>query len=105
MARNLRLEYEGATYHIISRGNYRADVFGRDTMKTAFLKRLAEAFEESGWIVHAWCVRSNHYHLCFTYPQPNSWRACRYEPASGPGGITFEPVFRRPQSYEIRRAI
>ena len=32
VARELRLEYEGAVYHVLSRGNYRADVFGRDSV-------------------------------------------------------------------------
>lgn len=71
MARKMRLEYEGAVYHVISRGNYRADVFGHDSTKAAFLKCLGEAAEKSGWIVHAWCVMSNHYHLCFTTPRAN----------------------------------
>jgi len=71
MARKLRLEFEGASYHVISRGNDRADVFGADTTKAAFMQCLGEASEKSGWVVHAWCVMSNHYHLCITTPRPN----------------------------------
>lgn len=78
MARKPRLEYEGAVYHVISRGNYRADVFGHETTKAAFLKCLAEASEKSGWSVHAWCVMSNHYHLCFTTPLPNLVEGMRW---------------------------
>lgn len=78
MARKLRLEYEGAVYHVISRGNYRADVFGAETTKAAFLKCLGEASVKSGWQVHAWCVMSNHYHLCFTTPQPNLVEGMRW---------------------------
>jgi len=70
MPRKLRLEYEGAVYHVISRGNYRADVFGVEATKTAFLSCLAAA-EKSGGIIHAWCVMSNHYPLCFTTPRLN----------------------------------
>ena len=71
MARKLRLEYAGAIYHIISRGNYRADVFGQDRTKAAFLDCLDEASGKAGWRVHAWCVMSNHYHLCLETPEPN----------------------------------
>ncbi len=78
MARKLRLEFEGASYHVISRGNYRADVFGADSTKAAFLKCLDEAAEKSGWVVHAWCVMSNHYHLCLTTPQPNLVEGMRW---------------------------
>lgn len=78
MARKLRLEFEGASYHVISRGNYRADVFGADSTKAAFLKCLDEAAGKSGWVVHAWCVMSNHYHLCLTTPQPNLVEGMRW---------------------------
>jgi len=76
--RKLRLEYDGAVYHVISRGNNRMDVFGSEQTKAAFLKCLGEAAVKSGWIVHAWCVMSNHYHLCFTTPQPNLVEGMRW---------------------------
>ena len=71
MPRKTRIEYEGAVYHVISRGNYRADVFGKETTRAAFLRCLDEACAKSGWRVHAWCVMSNHYHLCVETPSPN----------------------------------
>ena len=49
MARKLRLQYAGAFYHVINRGNYRADVFASDGAKEAFLKCLGEACEKTGW--------------------------------------------------------
>jgi len=71
MARKLRLEYAGAIYHVISRGNYREDVFRTVGTKEAFLKCLDEACGKANWVVHAWCVMSNHYHLCLETPDPN----------------------------------
>ena len=71
MARKLRLEYEGAVYHVINRGNYRADIFRDDGAKQAFLACLEEACEKTGWRVHAWSVRSNHYHVALETPQAN----------------------------------
>lgn len=65
------MEYEGAVYHVISRGNYRADVFAKEKTRAAFLKCLDEACMKSGWRVHAWCVMSNHYHLCVETPSAN----------------------------------
>lgn len=71
MARKSRLEYAGAVYHVISRGNYRAAIFAAEGTKAAFLKCLDEACRKAGWVVHAWCVLSNHYHLCVETPEPN----------------------------------
>jgi len=71
MPRKLRLESEGGIYHVINRGNYRGDVFRSDKAKAAFLKCLDEACEKSGWVVHAWCVMSNHYHLALETPRGN----------------------------------
>lgn len=78
MARKLRLEYAGAVYHVISRGNYRADVFAQEATKVAFLKCLGEASTKAGWVIHGWCVMSNHYHLCVETPQPNLVEGMRW---------------------------
>jgi len=71
MARPLRMEFEDGIYHVINRGNYRANLFASDRTKGAFLKCLGEACEKTGWRIHAWCVMSNHYHLAIETPQAN----------------------------------
>ena len=71
MARTLRLEAEDGIYHVLNRGNYRADIFRADKTKTAFLTCLGEACGKAGWRVHAWCIMSNHYHLAVETPQGN----------------------------------
>ena len=71
MARKIRIEYPGAAYHVINRGNYRADIFATDGARAAFIRTLDEACERTGWIIHAWCLMSNHYHLALSTPQPN----------------------------------
>jgi len=71
MARKLRLQYAGAFYHVINRGNYRADVFASDGAKDAFLECLGEACEKTGWKVHGYVVMRNHYHLALETPEPN----------------------------------
>ena len=71
MARPLRIESEDGVYHVLNRGNYRADLFRAEGTKTAFLKCLGEACVRTGWRVHAWGIMSNHYHLAVSTPRAN----------------------------------
>lgn len=71
MARKLRLEYPGACYHVINRGNYRADLFRTEGAKAAFEACLFEACAKSGWWLHAHVLMSNHYHLAVETPAGN----------------------------------
>ncbi|MBA4137243.1 MAG: transposase [Opitutus sp.] len=78
MARPLRMESESGVYHVLNRGNYRADIFRSDKAKAAFLKCLGEACEQTGWEVHAWCLMSNHYHLAVSTPNANLVEGMRW---------------------------
>jgi putative transposase len=71
MARRMRLESAAGVYHVLNRGNYRADVFQTERTKEAFLRCLGETCERTGWVVHAWCIMSNHYHLALSTPRAN----------------------------------
>lgn len=71
MARKLRIQYEGALYHVINRGNYRRDVFESAGAAQAFEDVLMEACEVSGWRLHAYVVMRNHYHLAVETPRAN----------------------------------
>ena len=71
MARSLRIEYEGAVYHVTSRGNARADIFLCDDDREMFLDVLDYVVERFGWLCHAYCLMSNHYHLMIETPQAN----------------------------------
>jgi REP element-mobilizing transposase RayT len=71
MARKLRLEFPGAIYHVINRGNYRAYVFKSEGAKHAFEECLFAACERSGWLLHAFVIMGNHYHLALETPQGN----------------------------------
>ena len=62
MARKPRLEFAGAIYHVIGRGNYRKELF-EDGSARAFEKTLFEACAKCGWLLHAYVIISNHYHL------------------------------------------
>jgi putative transposase len=71
MARRLRIQFEGALYHVINRGNYRHDVFDTTGAANAFLTALGETCERYGFRVHAYVVMSNHYHLALETPRAN----------------------------------
>jgi putative transposase len=71
MARKLRVEYPGAIYHVLNRGNYRRDLFVNPGEAQAFVTALEEATLRFGWKVYAYAVMRNHYHLAIETPQPN----------------------------------
>ncbi len=71
MPRPLRVEYPGAIYHLMSRGDHREAIFHDDADRRAFLNTLGEACAKTGWQVHAYCLMGNHFHLVAETPQPN----------------------------------
>ncbi len=71
MPRKLRIEYPGAIYHVMSRGNRREDIFKDDRDRERFLATLGEACAKTEWQVHAWCLMRNHFHLVVETPQAN----------------------------------
>jgi REP element-mobilizing transposase RayT len=71
MPRKLRLEFPGACYHVINRENYRSDIFKTEGARAAFESCLFEACAKSNWVLHAFVVMSNHYHLALETPDAN----------------------------------
>lgn len=71
MARPLRIEYEGAIYHVMNRGDRRQGIFRRDADRVIFLETLASASAKTQWQVHAYCLMSNHFHLVLETPRAN----------------------------------
>ena len=71
MPRQLRLEYPGAIYHLMNRGDRREPIFKDDLDRQRFLSTLGEACEKTGWQVHAYCLMNNHFHLVVETPQAN----------------------------------
>jgi len=70
MTRSLRLEHPGAIWHVTSRGNERRDIFRSDHDRSRFLDILADVVDASHWIVSAYALMSNHYHLLLETPLP-----------------------------------
>ena len=61
MPRPLRIEYEGACYHVMSRGDRREEIFADDEDRQRFLATLGEACAKTGWQMHAGCLMGNHF--------------------------------------------
>ena len=78
MSRKVRFEHAGGLYHVINRGNYRNWIFETEGAKKSFEKTLLESCERSGWILHAYCVMGNHYHLALETPEPNLSEGMRW---------------------------
>jgi hypothetical protein len=70
MPRGLRIEYEGALYHVMNRGDRRENIFFGDEDRLLFLKTMEEAGGKSRWQVSAYCLMSNHFHLVIETPMP-----------------------------------
>jgi len=71
MARQIRIEYAGATYHVVARGNRGALVFEDDQDRKIWLETLGEACAKTGWRIHAYALMGNHYHLLLETPEAN----------------------------------
>lgn len=71
MARALRVEYEGARYHIMCRGNQSRGIFLSQDDADLFIRCLGEMCVRNQAVVHAWCLMSNHYHLLLETPRGN----------------------------------
>ena len=71
MARKVRVQYAGAIYHLMNRGDRREEIFTDDQDRQRFLETLAEACQKTGWQGHAYCLMNNHFHLVVETPLPN----------------------------------
>jgi REP element-mobilizing transposase RayT len=63
MARKLRIEYAGAVYHAMARGNQGCLIFQDNADRQCFLETVGEACAKTGWRIHAYVLMGNHYHL------------------------------------------
>lgn len=65
------MEYGGAVYHVMCRGNGGQSVFADDQDRRMFLDTLGEVCERCGWRVHVYVLMGNHYHFLLETPEPN----------------------------------
>jgi REP element-mobilizing transposase RayT len=78
MPRNIRIEYPGAIYHAMCRGNNGQETFISDDGRRLFLSTLTEACAQTGWQVHTYVLMSNHYHLLLETPEANLVEGMRW---------------------------
>jgi len=71
MARKLRVQYPGAIYQVMNRGDRRKPIFKDDADYERFPATLGEACLKTGWQVHAYCLMPNHSHLAVETSQAN----------------------------------
>ena len=103
MARQWRIEYPGALYHVLSRGNGGQDIFNSDNDRNLFLSLLEELIERFDVEVHAYVLMSNHYHLLLKTIDANLSKAMqwfgttytrKFNIANHTGGHLFQGRFK-----------
>lgn len=78
MARPLRVEYEGAMYHVTARGNERSKIFFTKRDYQKFKEYLADAESKYRFNLHAYVLMTNHYHLIIETPDGNLGKIMHY---------------------------
>jgi len=71
MARKLRVQYEGAIFHVMNRGDHREDIFRTEKDRELFLETLGQTCAKTDWQIHSWCLMRNHFHLVIETPKAN----------------------------------
>lgn len=103
MARQWRIEYEGALYHVLSRGNERRDIFSDEKDRHVFLETLGQLVNRFDLEVHAYALMGNHYHLLLRSKRANlsegmQWLGTtysrRYNVRHGRSGHLFQGRFK-----------
>ena len=69
MPRPLRIEYPGAAYHVMARGNQGRPIFKDGKDRQRLLEIVEEDCAKTGWQVHAYVLIENHYHLLLETPE------------------------------------
>jgi REP element-mobilizing transposase RayT len=71
MVRPLRLEFPGTCYNLTARGDRQEPIFEDDADRLVFLDLLAKEVLQQGWVLYAFCLMGNHYHLLVEAPEAN----------------------------------
>ena len=77
MARPLRLEFSGACYHVTARGDRQEPIFESEDDYLVFIDLLAKEVRQQNWLLYAFCLMGNHYHLLLETPEPSLVKGMR----------------------------
>ena len=110
MSRKLRIEYPGAMYRVMNRGDQREDIFKADEDRQSFLSTLGEACGKTDWQVHAYCLMRNDGRTAARRLRQETtmslkWIALRLHMGSWTyvSNLLNEPPQRYPQAQEVLR--
>ncbi|MCK9224077.1 MAG: transposase [Candidatus Muirbacterium halophilum] len=78
MTRPLRIQFENACYHVISRGDLKRYIFKKTSFKLKFIEKLNESLIKYNIICFAYCIMDNHYHLYIQTPEGNLSEAMKH---------------------------
>ena len=93
MSRAWRIEYPGALYHVLSRGNERRDIFVDDDDRRMFLDTLGEMAERFESDIAAYVLMRNHYHLLLRTRRANLSKSMQWF------GVTYTNRFNSLNSH------
>ena len=71
MARRSRLQFPGAVYHVMSRGNRKSMIVDDDGDRRTFMNIFSEVTGDADVRVYACCLMGTHYHALFDTPRGN----------------------------------
>lgn len=71
MARQLRIQFPGAFYHVTCRGNERKEIYRTDGDRSTFFSMLSRSREIYGVTLAAYACMPNHFHLLVGTPRAN----------------------------------
>jgi REP element-mobilizing transposase RayT len=69
--RKPRLQFAGGFFHVYGRGVRREPIFRDDEDRQYFLNLLGVITDRQRWLVLAYCLMTNHFHLLLETPEPN----------------------------------
>jgi REP element-mobilizing transposase RayT len=78
MARPLRIEYPGAFYHVLNRGERREPIVRGSQDRERFVSDLSKLAKQYGVQIHGYCLMTNHYHLLLETPHANLSQAMQW---------------------------
>jgi putative transposase len=117
MSRRPRLQFAGAVYHVMARGNRKSTIFDDDEDRRQFLQVVGRAASLYDLRIMAICLMGNHYHFILETPGRNLSDAMQFingvfaqrsNRRHGQTGHVFEGRFRslviHQESYLMRAA-
>lgn len=74
MSGKRRVWYPGATYHVMSRGNWRTVIFKDSSDYVRFLECVALSRKQYGFSIHSMCLMTNHFHIAIETDRSELWK-------------------------------